>query len=421
MKFIHLAAVRIKSFPTLVASRTMLGGLLLIGIFYAFSWVAIETMAEVNSSTAAVKFQGKLYNREAFTYSYDCSREIYHPEAVESAVRKANQELQPIFAKNRSNPQDRLAVMVLFSDGFHTNTTERRIRQNLLHCSLLRLKTHLVNIALDVFLWVRNTTEYPLVRPAWLDKKEFAHVHLMTIEEDTWKLPCHLPPRVTWVFNKHLHDGYYQMGRWRMAFAQAFVRAMGYRYFFQFDDDSILLNSLNSSIVQQMNKKPAVLAVNQNFYQAENAEVVVGLADLTRDWMKFRSYNAKGGFWSHVKLHEKEKGKDPKKVSKPPQLLEWDHLYYRGNYILWDVNFWFRPDVQDFVHYVLVSNKDITQRWQEQAVMNMVRLVFVPEKQILKLHVHLGHGRYNHNETYRQWCRSVGIEPLYLVGKNENE
>jgi hypothetical protein len=47
-----------------------------------------------------------------------------------------------------------------------------------------------------------------------------------------------------------------------------------------------------------------------------------------------------------------------------------------GHFVIISIDFWFHPDVQR-------SSKDIERRWQEQTVQNMVRLIFIPENQLL--------------------------------------
>ena len=58
--------------------------------------------------------------------------------------------------------------------------------------------------------------------------------------------------------------------------------------------------------------------------------------------------------------------------------LGWDRQIHPGNFVILNLEFWFSTIVQDFVEQVLRSGADIDQRWTEQAVVNMIRLLFVP-------------------------------------------
>lgn len=272
---------------------------------------------------------------------------------------------------------------------------------------------------------------------------EYSNVHFMPLEDESWLLPCHLPPRITWTWqHRAKSEGYYQMGRWRLVFAPAFVKELGYRYYFQIDDDTILQSEFPDDIVRRMESTRSLIGVNNEMYSEEYSEVVVGLVEHAKAWLDFRRVTPAGTFWSHVfpakqanpcpaetettstvKSRSTLKPVSNKQVKEERMKFEgmrWDRLYFRGNYMLWDVKFWFRSDVQDFLHFVLVTNKDITQRWQEQGVMNMIRLLFVPEPQLLKLSPRLRHGRKtNHSAVFADWCGRYGITPVYEVAASE--
>jgi hypothetical protein len=60
----------------------------------------------------------------------------------------------------------------------------------------------------------------------------------------------------------------------------------------------------------------------------------------------------------------------------------WNRQIVSGNFMLFDVGFWFEPAVQDFMQLVHSTGSDMNMRWQEQAVVNMVRLLFLPGERV---------------------------------------
>lgn len=46
----------------------------------------------------------------------------------------------------------------------------------------------------------------------------------------------------------------------------------------------------------------------------------------------------------------------------------WDRHVYSGCFTIINVDFWFLPVVQDYIHFVMKSGGDIEQRWTEQVV-----------------------------------------------------
>jgi hypothetical protein len=102
------------------------------------------------------------------------------------------------------------------------------------------------------------------------------------------------------------------------------------------------------------------------------------------------------------------------KHMKPPDLNGltsdgWDRLYHPGYFVIISVDFWFHPDVQDYLLTILRSGKDIEGRWQEQAVQNMMRLVFIPENQLLVMYdIDIGHDRHK-RANFEEWCVKTGL------------
>jgi hypothetical protein len=87
----------------------------------------------------------------------------------------------------------------------------------------------------------------------------------------------------------------------------------------------------------------------------------------------------------------------------------WNRMYYPGYFIIINTDFWFQSEIQDYLTTVFRSGRDIEGRWQEQAVINMMRLVFVPEPQLYLMHeVDIGHDRHN-RKHFEAWCVNTGL------------
>ena len=58
---------------------------------------------------------------------------------------------------------------------------------------------------------------------------------------------------------------------------------------------------------------------------------------------------------------------------------------------------------------IIIIGRDIEGRWQEQAVMNMIRLIFIPYKQLWVMNdIDIGHDRHT-KSNFENWCIKSGI------------
>lgn len=87
----------------------------------------------------------------------------------------------------------------------------------------------------------------------------------------------------------------------------------------------------------------------------------------------------------------------------------WDRMYHPGYFIIFHIDFWYQNEVQDYLLTIFKSGRDIEGRWQEQAVMNMIRLVFIPYKQLWVMNdIDIGHDRHT-KSNFDNWCIKSGI------------
>eukprot|EP01039_Chlorochromonas_danica_P000673 gene670-728_t len=294
--------------------------------------------------------------------------------------------------------KDRLAIMILFSRGFSQSSNGRL---EWLHCTLLKLQKYLqANTPADIYIWTLNTTSSIPVIPNWLTPEAFPRVNIITIPTEVWRIPCELKDDSQWVVRKHFDIDYYLMGRWRLAFSLDFAREMGYSYHLQFDDDAILNAPIPYNIVQRFRENNYDMGVFSD-HIGEVAHVVAGLCELTYFWLRVSRYQPAGALLKHVR---------------PPTLAGlaeggWDRMYHPGYFIIFSVEFWFRDLVQDYLTTILRSGKDIEGRWQEQSVMNMMRLLFIPEDKLwIMQEVDIGHDRHKRG-NFHAWCVKTGFLP----------
>ena len=71
----------------------------------------------------------------------------------------------------------------------------------------------------------------------------------------------------------------------------------------------------------------------------------------------------------------------------PPNIIGltsdgWDKKYYRGAFNIFSIDFWFDKSVQDYLQLLFKTGSDIEQRWQDQGVQNMIRLLFAPKDKV---------------------------------------
>jgi len=327
-----------------------------------------------------------------------CSRHFHDKAAVDNSVNEAKALLASDIS--RVPIANRLVIMILFSRGFLSGGNQRS-RLEYLRCSLLKLQQNLmVNTTADIFIWTLNASsvEQTMNIPDWLRSSQFSRTHVMTIPDSVWRVPCGLSDDSQWAARKHFDLDYYLMGRWRLTFSMDFAREMGYPYHLQFDDDAMLNGMLAYDIVQKLRNGSVQMGVFSDVI-GEVAHLTLGLPELTRYWLKIRKYSPQGPLLRHMRPS------DMNGLSSDG----WDRLYHPGYFVIISLDFWFQPEVQDYLTTVMRSGRDIEGRWQEQAVQNMMRLVFIPEERLLVMNdVDIGHDRHK-RENFQAWCVKTGL------------
>ena len=330
------------------------------------------------------------------TPAVQCNNEFHNQESVAASAKSARKMLEK---HDNSIPMgDRMVINILFSRGFqHGHNFQHRLQ--FLKCALLKLKLNLMgNTTADVFIWTLNNDEIKPAIPHWINSDLLPRVHVIDIPEQTWRIPCGLKPDSEWVTRNKFDVDYYMMGRWRLAFSHDFAREMGYGYHLQFDDDAMLNGALGYDVVADLKKKDIHMGVFSD-HIGEVAHVTLGLPELTRYWMTINNFQPVGELFARCNPH------DMNGVTS----AGWDRYYHPGYFLITKVEFWFQPHIQDYLTTVFRSGRDIEGRWQEQAVINMMRLVFVAQKNLLVMEdVDVGHDRHN-RKNFEAWCINPGI------------
>lgn len=344
-----------------------------------------------------IKCENSTYiSRRTLEVGENCNDEFHNTEAVARSVVKAT-SLSERFPTDVPI-KDRLAVMILFSKGF-VNVKDMQGRLDYLRCALLKLQKNVMpKTTLDIYIWTLNSTSYAPMIPDWLNPTDFPRVNIIEIEPETWRVPCGLVDDSKWAVRQHFDVDYYLMGRWRLSFSPDFARAMGYSYHLQFDDDAMFNGVLDFDLVKHLSAERKMMGVFSDLI-GEVPQCTLGLPELTRYWLTIRGHTPKGALFKHVN---------------PPDMsgvtsAGWDRMYHPGYFIIISMEFWFQNEVQDYLTTVFRSGRDVEGRWQEQAVMNMMRLVFIPESQLwIMYEADIGHNRHN-KRFFNEWCVQTGL------------
>lgn len=306
---------------------------------------------------AFVKFKDQRQKLNVHTES------VAHPYDVSQSIRYVQERF-----KSTTEHSVTLAVMMVFNFPLYSNGTHPRL--DLLRCSLHKLYLHVgTTTPMDVYLWM-NETSIPRL-PHWF-YAEFPEVFVVPIDENSWQIPTGISPPSTWSFINVFPVNYHIMGRWRLTYAFDFVHALGYKYMLQIDDDTLMMQSINFNIVDRFSSSGMAFGYRDKIYE-DDPVVLLGLAELAKYWLVSRGVKSPPGtLFKHVS----------------PAGLEgvssagWDRQLFIAAFMVINVDFWYEEPVQDFLHLVLSTGGETTQRWLEQAVINMISLLFLPEHSV---------------------------------------
>ncbi len=323
----------------------------------------------------------------------NCTSHTHHPLSISKSVALAKsylkKSLTPVLI------QDRLVVMILYANGFY-HPDKLRNRDIYLECSLRSLiRNAMVSTVLDIFVWVPLTSMSKI--PFWLTKAQFPRVFVMPMDRETFLAPCGLINDSLWAKRWDFEVDYYIMGRWRLTYGLDFAKEMGYKYHLQFDDDSYILSPISFVMVKTMRGSYDMATIHYTMH--EGPELLLGLAEMAKEWIVRTNFTVVGP------LFENFDGSSLDQLT----TYSWNRIYYRGFFVITSVDYYFSEPVQDFLSVVVKSGKDVEGRWQEQGVMNMMRLLFVPKSRHFKFPEELviEHDRLEIS-NFNKWCKGGG-------------
>lgn len=320
---------------------------------------------------------------------------------LSAAAAKVSLSKLKSFSASKESVSERLAVMMIFGHGFLPSSSSDRVP--FLQCALRKLYLNMLpKTPIDIFIWVPETSMTHI--PQWIkNETAFPRTVVMPIINKTWLVPCGLRDDSQWPLRKHFNVEYHVMGRWRLTFAFDFVKAMGYKYYLQYDDDAMLNNPLDFNIVSKFRNASYKMGVFSDSI-GEVAHVAIGLAELTRYWLTINHYVPPGTLFNHL---------TPKSMeglySNPGSRGGWDRNYHPGYFVITSIDFWYEDLVQDYLTMIMKLGRDVEGRWQEQLVQNMIRLVFVPPERLWVMNeVDIGHDRHK-RANFENWCIKSGV------------
>lgn len=179
---------------------------------------------------------------------------------------------------------------------------------------------------------------------------------------------------------------YRKMGHWRLLFPCAFARKLGYKYLLQVDTDSDVMEELTFNILDVMedgNLDIAARAITQDV-------ATWGLSELTRYFIISEQISPTT-LYDHCNPPNID-GLYTANSEQASQGLGWDRMVLHGNFVVYNLEFWFREDVQEYVRLILSTGGHFRFRWNEQAVVAMVWQIFVPKERFKKFSFKYQHG-----------------------------
>lgn len=234
-----------------------------------------------------------------------------------------------------------------------------------LNCSIRLLRERLVSTPLHFYIFApHETVERDGPLPSWLRAPD---VTLVLTE----------PPHSTEESNGS-RNRYIEMGAWRLVPQFKHLRNMGHRYVLQTDDDALVHRQVDENIISLMEGKYMGGYCRKCF--VENGGISGGGAELMAFYLKSFEMTPAGPLLSHCK---------PPNMTGLHSLQEdgtgWTPYNLAGNWNLFDLDFWFRKDVQIFVDLVRASHMIWKRRWNELMPQSMIAEMFVPDEKFLVL------------------------------------
>lgn len=359
----------------------------------AFSWFTAENICYVKMTPCLVV-------KMLFFLMMSVLVSTTKADASYSSLDAGVENLALTATINHKERQESLAVVMVLSKKCDNFTR--------LVCNLKLFRKNVMETTPSfIYVFARNTT-FTVAERDLLQKLDPYRLHVLPLEEKDFSSPYmeqYLAPRETWRLPQ-FGDDYRRVGHWRMTFQMSFAKRLGHRYVMALDDDAHVLSKLNYNIVTSFSQNKTLLATKAVLPDDSIAEL--GLAELTRYhiitsgiqptqlYEHCQPPRLEGVFTRIPSPHYAPKTMPESwntTFVKSQRYMGWDSSVIYGYIYVLDVDFWFQKEVQRYVRLVIGSGGHFKERWNEQGVITMVWLLFIPKGGFKFLEADISHSK----------------------------
>lgn len=191
------------------------------------------------------------------------------------------------------------------------------------------------------------------------------------------------------------------MGHWRLMYPFSYGRSLGYKYLLQVDKDSHFHEVIKHNLVEVM----ADGKFDMGARHTGRDEPTWGLPEITKYFLVAEQIQP-ATLFDHCSpnnidgLHtvssrtfsNPEGSDDPLKLIRAEDTRGWDQETVSSNFVLYDLDLWFREDVQSYLALVLSTGGHFRFRWNEQGVVSMIWQIFVQKNRFKRFSFKYSHG-----------------------------
>ena len=256
---------------------------------------------------------------------------------------------------------EKLAINFLHTHSFAMNKTK-------LTCALSLLKLHLLpNTPCDVFIFYRTmpSLDLQMKYSEILGQK----VEFVQVEDKYWQLPDAAVDTKGWTAERGFSRDFRLVGHFRLLVPFKFARSLGYRYLLTMDDDAFVTTPIKENLVKVMSQSKLKMTYTA---LTSTKGFDIALPELVRYFLVSNHITP-----SPLLFQDCVPPNISGFVTSGNKNEGWKGTVLYANWFIIDVNFWFTDMVQRFVNLTTGTGDHIRHRWNEQAVIGMVRLIFV--------------------------------------------
>ncbi|KAJ9530643.1 hypothetical protein QJQ45_014760 [Haematococcus lacustris] len=302
---------------------------------------------------------------------------------------------------------------------------DNRQRDAALQCAVTKMLSNIgKDTPLDIFVFLPS---HRLADPAFTAIQRLSSaVCLLDISERQWRTM-----RRPWLYSNHNNSmaqywekrfgpDYIIMGHWRLLVPFTITAMLNYTAALQADDDLFITQPLGHNIISTFQANNYLLANHR--IVTETTLITRGLPELAAFFLQSTGYRASSTLWRHVapgnwsglfsktgwRANESSTGYDNQYLEQRPftqlrssqntekaktapsggppdvtgQVSAWLAWLQYGNFVVMTMQLWRDPRVQDWITLCLLSGGMDRHRWNEQAVVALVWLLFTEPQQL---------------------------------------